>query len=289
MFDNLDKTKKEKEDSIVNNQNDIPSPAKADTNVMPEPSNIQSNNSVKKNVDKSKGVEDIFQETDKFSPDNKNLPPNISKDQLERMKSGNKGFSSEKHRPYRGPVSKGAKIIRIVILIILIVTAIGFGSYYLYNNVFMSEESSQEENLNTQAEGGEQEKGEEVNVMEDDEEEVKDPLVKEKEKEISEEETLKAKDTDADGLNDWEEINIYGTNPLNSDSDNDGLNDGDEVHIYDTDPLNPDTDGDGLKDGEEVLIYKTNPLNPDTDGDGYLDGEEVESGHNPLGEGKLEI
>lgn len=82
-------------------------------------------------------------------------------------------------------------------------------------------------------------------------------------------------DTDGDGLSDYDEINVYGTDPLNPDTDGDGLSDGDEVNIYGTDPLNPDTDGDGLTDGEEVMEYFTDPLNPDTDGDGLSDGDEV--------------
>jgi len=36
-------------------------------------------------------------------------------------------------------------------------------------------------------------------------------------------------DTDRDGLTDYEEINIYGTNPVDPDSDKDGMSDGDEV------------------------------------------------------------
>ena len=82
-------------------------------------------------------------------------------------------------------------------------------------------------------------------------------------------------DTDGDGLSDGEEVLTYKTDPLNPDTDGDGLTDGEEVHKYKTDPLNPDTDGDGLTDGDEVHIYKTDPLNPDTDGDGLTDGEEV--------------
>jgi len=82
-------------------------------------------------------------------------------------------------------------------------------------------------------------------------------------------------DTDGDGLSDGEEVLKYKTNPLNPDTDGDGLSDWEELRVYGTDPLNPDTDGDGLTDGEEVLTYKTDPLNPDTDGDGLTDGEEV--------------
>lgn len=39
----------------------------------------------------------------------------------------------------------------------------------------------------------------------------------------------KIKDSDGDGLTDFEESNQYGTNPNNSDTDGDGFSDGDEV------------------------------------------------------------
>lgn len=42
------------------------------------------------------------------------------------------------------------------------------------------------------------------------------------------------------------------------DSDADGLTDSEEINIYKTDPKNPDTDGDGFKDGDEVKA-KYNP------------------------------
>ena len=90
-------------------------------------------------------------------------------------------------------------------------------------------------------------------------------------------------DSDGDGLTDWEEIHIYGTDPYNPDTDGDGLSDYEEVKIYGTDPLNPDTDYDGLSDYEEVRIYGTDPLNWDTDGGGVSDGHEVlEDGTDPL-------
>ena len=46
------------------------------------------------------------------------------------------------------------------------------------------------------------------------------------------------------------------------DSDNDRLIDWDERNVYSTDPLNPDTDGDGWNDGDEVLDHGTSPTNP---------------------------
>ena len=36
------------------------------------------------------------------------------------------------------------------------------------------------------------------------------------------------------------------------------MNDGDEVNVYGTNPLNPDTDGDGFNDGAEVAA-RTDP------------------------------
>lgn len=86
---------------------------------------------------------------------------------------------------------------------------------------------------------------------------------------------LRARDTDGDGLSDYDELRVYKTNPLNPDTDGDGLTDYAEVMRHGTDPNNPDTDGDGLKDGDEINVHKTDPKNPDTDGDGLSDGDEV--------------
>ncbi|MDD4901028.1 MAG: CAP domain-containing protein [Patescibacteria group bacterium] len=58
-------------------------------------------------------------------------------------------------------------------------------------------------------------------------------------------------DSDADGLSDDLEKKL-GTDPFKADSDNDGVNDYEEINIYQTDPLNPDTDHDGIKDGDEI-------------------------------------
>ena len=56
-----------------------------------------------------------------------------------------------------------------------------------------------------------------------------------------------------------------GDNKRNSvDSDHDGLSDWEESHIYGTDPHDEDTDDDGMEDGEEVMLGR----NPN--GLGYL-------------------
>lgn len=64
-------------------------------------------------------------------------------------------------------------------------------------------------------------------------------------------------DFDNDGLNSLQEY-IHGTNPNSRDTDKDGLSDYDEVYVYFTNPCVKDTDGDGLNDGTEIM----NGLNP---------------------------
>ncbi|MEX0719316.1 MAG: OmpA family protein [Balneolaceae bacterium] len=88
-------------------------------------------------------------------------------------------------------------------------------------------------------------------------------------------EELRERDSDEDGVSDYDEMREHGTDPLNPDTDDDGLSDGEEINEYNTDPLNADTDGDDLSDGDEVNSYNTDPLNTDTDDDGLNDGEEV--------------
>ena len=58
-------------------------------------------------------------------------------------------------------------------------------------------------------------------------------------------------DSDGDGLTDEREAEL-GTLPLELDTDEDGLNDGEEVNVYQTDPKVADTDGDGFGDLIEV-------------------------------------
>ncbi len=82
-------------------------------------------------------------------------------------------------------------------------------------------------------------------------------------------------DSDADALKDGAEVNTHATDPLKADTDADLLSDGDEVNSFKTDPLDNDTDDDLLDDGKEVNKYKTDPLNADSDGDALVDGDEI--------------
>lgn len=86
-------------------------------------------------------------------------------------------------------------------------------------------------------------------------------------------------DTDMDGLSNIQET-LFNTRPDKADTDADGLNDGDEVNNWKTNPLVPDSDGDGLKDGDEAK-RGLNPLKRDTDGDGLEDAVDPDPGHAP--------
>ncbi|MDE6568107.1 MAG: thrombospondin type 3 repeat-containing protein, partial [Lachnospiraceae bacterium] len=78
------------------------------------------------------------------------------------------------------------------------------------------------------------------------------------------------KDTDGDGLTDYEELYLFGYNPLETDTD------GDEISDYDE-----DEDEDGISNGEE-LSKGYLPLDDDSDNDGLTDGEELAFGTSPL-------
>jgi hypothetical protein len=62
-----------------------------------------------------------------------------------------------------------------------------------------------------------------------------------------------AKDSDKDGLTDWEE-ELWGTNLEITDTDNDGTSDGDEIKVK-RDPLKPGP-GDELSSEQSELVYK---------------------------------
>ncbi len=119
-------------------------------------------------------------------------------------------------------------------------------------------------------------------------------------------------DSDDDTLSDYQEVMVYGTNPLLADTDADGLPDAWELdrglnplvndaagdpdtdgltnlqeYGYGTQPNLADTDADGLNDYQELLVQHTDPLRADTDGDGLPDGWEVAYAFNPLSDGGL--
>jgi hypothetical protein len=66
-------------------------------------------------------------------------------------------------------------------------------------------------------------------------------------------------DLDADNYPDALEWDL-GLDPTNVDTDADGVADGDELNIYSTNPTVADTDGDGVIDGGELYDTRTDPL-----------------------------
>ena len=86
---------------------------------------------------------------------------------------------------------------------------------------------------------------------------------------------IKTIDSDGDGISDYDEINLYKTDPRKADTDGDGLSDYAELMQHRTDPLKVDTDGDGISDQAEVTSYNTNPLKKDSDGDSLSDYDEI--------------
>ncbi len=103
---------------------------------------------------------------------------------------------------------------------------------------------------------------------------------------------INVKDTDSDGLTDYQEIYLTNTNPLvynsvvddladaNADSDKDQLSNIEEI-TQGTNPLIVDTDGDMLSDYDEINIFFTDPLLQDTDGDTVVDCDEATLGLSP--------
>jgi uncharacterized repeat protein (TIGR02543 family) len=61
-------------------------------------------------------------------------------------------------------------------------------------------------------------------------------------------------DSDGDGLSNYDEAVIHGTNPNLADTDNDGLNDRAELETYLTNPKVVDSNGDDLPDGVAVVL-----------------------------------
>jgi uncharacterized repeat protein (TIGR02543 family) len=66
------------------------------------------------------------------------------------------------------------------------------------------------------------------------------------------------------------------------DNDSDGLTNYEESVVYGTNPALVDTDGDGLSDRDEIQTYHSNPLLADSNSDGLADGVAVQMGFDPL-------
>ncbi|KZY71100.1 hypothetical protein A3737_12180 [Oleiphilus sp. HI0065] len=106
-------------------------------------------------------------------------------------------------------------------------------------------------------------------------------------------------DCDSDGLTNLEELNLYGTDIFDADKDGDGVNDYFELFVLGTDPNtaiskdvnldgvldvqdndgSSDFDGDGLTNAQEE-VHGTDPYSADSDGDGLTDFVEIDGAAN---------
>jgi hypothetical protein len=76
---------------------------------------------------------------------------------------------------------------------------------------------------------------------------------------VAAEPAVDSTDLDGDNYADALEVEL-GLDPTNIDTDADGVADGDELNIYGTDPFTADSDGDGVLDGAELYDTRTDPL-----------------------------
>ncbi|HOZ53335.1 MAG TPA: hypothetical protein PK142_01495 [bacterium] len=220
--------------------------------------------------DQNNKVDDIFADSDKSEsqPVNK-APMNFNaqssmKGAISPSADGLSEFEEEDD-------NKSGKIIKTIFLIIFIFAIIGIAGYFVYSKILLPKTLNQnnpsQENV----------------IIED-----KDVINENINNESNDAEIIATTSEEEIIENEAEED--LGTTTLETvDSDIDGITDYDEIYLYGTNPYIIDTDGDGLGDHEEIMIFGTDPLNPDTDSDTYLDGQEIISGYNPFGGGKINI
>ncbi len=98
---------------------------------------------------------------------------------------------------------------------------------------------------------------------------------------------MKSQDTDLDGLNDWDELNIYKTSPYLADSDSDSTNDREEVEKG-TDPncaagkicgaaLEQNTSTPAITTDSNLSVTPTSTATPETSNNAALTSEEKEA------------
>jgi len=103
------------------------------------------------------------------------------------------------------------------------------------------------------------------------------------------EESLRNKDTDGDGLSDWDELYFYKTSPYLEDSDSDGFNDKEEVEA-DKDPNCPagrDCYSAGIVEGDEGVVSDKSDSQDNSSLNSLLDQFDVsESGGAEINQGE---
>ena len=237
----------------ANSNSSVPTPPP----IPPRPTNNQ--------IMEGQGVEDIFSSVSSGegrNPDGNPMAPDNSIERGGSRLSGegmaqggsmdSRGMSKEKDRVKN---KKGGKKVLVLFIAVIVVAAAGAGAWYYMDNFMARDEIIEKDNTANEntGEASGVNSGPSVDTKNSPEINVPDENI-----DINADKNVDAatqidvtKDSDSDGLTDEEE-GVLRTNPYLADSDRDGLTDWEEINIYGTDPLNPDTDGDGYNDGTEV-------------------------------------
>jgi hypothetical protein len=201
-----------------------------------------------------KKVDDIFAETDKTEKSQEGSPtPPSSADGLKTEAPQMSGFDD-----FDDGGSRAKKILKTLFVIIIILAIIGVGAYFVYSRFMVPA------TLDTPQEMQEDPYHDDNDFDIIDEDMVSDPgFFDEEEDGVIED----AEETEAIEIDDEDFVPIEESMEalMNMDSDGNGLSDFAEIYIFGTDPFNPDTDGDGFLDGEEIMNC-FNPL-----GEGKID------------------
>lgn len=171
--------------------------------------------------------------------------------------------------PLQEQSRSGFRKALVFFLSALIVAFLGIGAYLVYR-ILKTQNDNDVDILNQPIESG-------IEPQEQGEDKAPEEEVSE-ENAINEEENVEEPEKDGSAENQ--------TPPPPSDTDNDGLNDLEELELG-SNPRIIDTDIDGLDDYSEARVYRSNPVLRDTDGDSYDDGLEVQNGYSPTGPGRL--
>ncbi|MDD5342438.1 MAG: hypothetical protein PHH01_04465 [Patescibacteria group bacterium] len=186
--------------------------------------------------------------------------------EVEPTPKGSKASQSvSKRAPYQAPVSRppksslssGPKYLIIIVGVAVIIGLLAVGYFWWQNqkndnqnnstpvntnqtnaNSNQSVNTNQNTNTSSNANSNRNATATNTNTANPPSNDLdRDGLTNDEEKKLGTDE--ESSDTDGDGLSDYQEVNIYKSNPLDSDTDKDGRSDGDEV----TNGYNPAGEG----------------------------------------------
>jgi hypothetical protein len=225
-------------------------------------------------------VDDIFADTDQ--PNNQsesrgasspeNLKFNPEQPLMDRPLSEKKTNSNMLSDFDEDHSSKSNKVLKTMFIIIIVLAIIGLAAYFVYSKILAPQ--ALDTNTNIEKQNMEE-------LFKDSKNTIEDDLVVDVASTTEEIASTTEENAGEEAIDPFASLRAL-------DSDVDGLNDYEETYVYMTDLTSADTDGDGLSDFDELMIFGTDPLNIDTDGDTYSDGQEVTGGYNPLGSGEID-